>query len=158
MKSNLPLLWLLVLSFATLAWAGDPAVTDPAQVDSAYHYLGEYVGDWQGLPVGIQVSTRKREVPFYAKLFEGGLPGAGWNNAPPRLFTGSMAGSQLRLIEQGSSVQLDVTPSVVTLAEADARAEFRKVGRRSVTLGLVPPPGSLVLFDGQDASKFKSIS
>ena len=156
MKLNSPFLSLLMLCFSTITWAGDPAVTDPAQVDSAYHYLGEYVGNWQGSPVGIQVSTRKGEVPFYAKLFAGGLPGAGWNSTPPRLFVGSLAGSQLRLMEQGSSAQLDVTPSIVTLAEEEARGEFRKVERRSVTLGLAPPPGSLVLFDGQDVSKFKS--
>lgn len=75
--------------------------------------------------MGIQVSTRKGEVPFMQNCLRVDCR-AGWNSTPPRLFVGSLAGSQLRRMEQGSSVQLDVTPSIVTLAEEEARGEFRK--------------------------------
>ncbi len=154
-KLNYSFVAFLMLSCATFAWAGDAAVTDLDKVDAAYQYLGEYLGDWQGEPVGVQVSSHKGDIPFYAKLFPGGLPGAGWNGTQPRLFQGSLAGSQLRLMEAGGSAQLDVNSAAVTLADADSRAEFHKVLRRSVTLGLAPPPGATVLFDGADVSRFK---
>jgi hypothetical protein len=160
-KLNLPLLAhpfvaLLLAMSAPHCVAGDPAISDPAQVDEAYQYLGEYVGDWQGAAVGVQVSTRKGDVPFYAKLYPGGLPGAGWDGGEPRVFTGSLAGSQLRLTEKATSAQLDVHPPKLTLADGDSRAELRQVSRSSVTLGMAPPPGAIVLFDGHDVSKFKS--
>lgn len=156
MKSLFVHIALVTVSFSNFGWAGDPAVTDLANVDETYQYLGEFMGTWQGAPVGIQVSTHKGELPFYAKIFQGGLPGAGWDKSKPKLLDGSLAGSQLRLSNAEGTAQLDVTPTTATLAEGEARAEFQKVARRSVTLGLTPPPGAKVLFDGTDVTSFKS--
>ncbi len=88
--------------------AGDPAITELSKVDAAYHFVGEYMGQWQGKPAAVQVSTRKGDTPFYAKLFQGGLPGIGWDGAAPQLFQGDVAGSQLRLTGANGSMQMEV--------------------------------------------------
>ena len=143
---------------AALSRAGDPAISDPAKVDAAYYYVGEYLGDWQGKPAGVQVSTRKGDSLFYAKLFLGGLPGIGWDGSKPLVFNGNEAGSQLRLVSESGSAQMEVTSSKVTLADVDNRAEFKKVSRRGVSLGMKPPVGAKILFDGTSTDAFKSAS
>jgi hypothetical protein len=146
------------LCFGSFLQAGDPAISDPAQVDAAYHFLGEYVGKWSGRPIAVQVSTRKGDAQFYAKVFQGGLPGIGWDGTPPQLFGGNEAGSQLRLVANAGSAQMEVTPNKVTVADGDSRAELRKVARHGVTLGKTPPAGAKILFDGTSTSAFKSAS
>lgn len=142
-----------------MAWAGDPAIWKPSEVDGGYYYLGEYSGQWNGQAVGVQVSTRKSAAPYYAKLFVGGLPGIGWNGEKPKLFSGNLAGSQLRLIdEQSPASHIDVYNNRLTLADGEVRSELHKVSRRSVAMGLTPPPGAKVLFDGTSTSAFKEAS
>ncbi len=116
------------------------------------------MGQWQGKPAAVQVSTRKGDTPFYAKLFQGGLPGIGWDGAAPQLFQGDVAGSQLRLTGANGSMQMEVSSQSVTIADADHRSELRKVQRRGVTMGLPAPAGAKVLFDGTSTSAFKSAS
>jgi Domain of Unknown Function (DUF1080) len=156
MKPTVNLLSLGIAFLSSVVLAGDPAIWNPAQADAGYHYIGEYLGQWNGHEVGVQVSTRKGDVTYYAKLFQGGLPGIGWDNATPKLFTGNLAGSQLRLAEEnGDGLQLDVTPMQLTIAGPNSRSDLRKVARRSVTLGMVPPAGAKILFDGTSTSAFK---
>ena len=146
------------VSIAPFLCAGDPAISDPTQVDAAYHYLGEYMGTWAGKPVAVQVSTRKGDSQFYAKVFQGGLPGVGWDGTKPQVFNGNEAGSQLRLVAESGSALMEVTPNKVTLADMDNRAELRKVARHGVTLGNAAPAGAKILFDGTSTSAFKSAS
>jgi Domain of Unknown Function (DUF1080) len=147
---------LLLAAMTTTVTAGDPAVWNPAEVDSNYHFIGEYMGQWNGQSVGVQVSTRQADAPYYAKLFVGGLPGIGWNGEAPRHFSGKLAGSRLRLIDdQAADTQMEVMDNLLTLTKRDARSELKKVARRSVAQGLTPPAGAKILFDGTSTSAFK---
>ncbi len=144
--------------FNAAAYAGDPAVADPVQVDAAYQYIGEYMGELNGKPIAVQVSTRKGDSLFYAKLFQGGLPGIGWNGEKPQLFNGNEAGSQLRLVAENGAAQMEVTPNKVTLADVDHRVDLRKVARHGVSLGMKPPADAKILFNGTSTNAFKSAS
>ena len=135
--------------------AGDPAETDPAQVDATYHYVGEYLGTSNGKPIAVQVSTRKGDSLFYAKVFQGGLPGIGWDGTKPQVFNGNEAGSQLRLVAESGEAQMEVTPNKVTLADVNNRTELQKVLRHGVSMGMKPPVGAKVLFDGTSTDAFK---
>ena len=140
------------------AYAGDPAVTDLAMVDANYHYIGEYLGESKGKPIAVQVSTRKGDSLFYAKVFQGGLPGIGWDGAEPQVFNGNEAGSQLRLATKDGASQMEVTFNKVTLADVDNRVELRKVLRHGVSMGMKPPAGAKILFDGTSTTAFKGAS
>ena len=158
MKLSICFALLLSISIAPVLDAGDPAIADSTQVDAAYHYLGEYMGSWAGKSIAVQVSTRKGDSLFYAKVFQGGLPGVGWDGTKPQVFNGNEAGSQLRLVAESGSAQMEVTPGKVTLADSDDRAELRKVARHGVTLGRAPPAGAKILFDGTSTNAFKNAS
>ncbi len=147
--------FLISTSIGSIARAGESAISDPTQVDQAYHYLGEYMGSWAGKPVAVQVSTRKGDSLFYAKVFQGGLPGIGWDGTKPQVFNGNEAGSRLRLIAENGSAQMEVSANKVTVANMDTRAELRKVARHGVTLGMKPPAGAKILFDGTSTTAFK---
>ncbi len=136
--------------------AGDPAIWNPTEVDAGYAYIGEYLGQVQGKEAGVQISTRKGDVRYYAKLYHGGLPGIGWNGQPPKMFTGNLAGSQLRLAAaDGSAEIIDARPEMLTLATSDSRDQLKRVSRRGVTLGMKPPAGAKILFDGTSTKAFK---
>lgn len=68
---------------------------------------------------------------FRVVLYNGGLPGAGWDRQPPQV------------LEEESTD--DVNELVSTL-------KLRKIERKSPTLGAAPPEGAVVLFDGSQAS------
>lgn len=152
--------WLPVNStpFTAVAHAGDPAISDPAQVDAAYYYIGEYLGELNGKAIAVQVSTRKGDSRFYAKLFQGGLPGIGWDGQKPQLFNGNEAGSQLRLVAENGEAQMEVTSEKVTLADINHRVDLRKVARHGVSLGMKPPADAKILFNGTSTDAFKSAS
>ncbi len=86
---------------------------------------GEYAGPTRSMQV---IALGDGE--FEAVIYQGGLPGAGWDKSPPR---------RLEVIAE------DVTD----LAESN---EMKRVERASPTLGKKPPAGAVVLFDGSKAS------
>ncbi|GAB5404639.1 MAG: DUF1080 domain-containing protein [Aureliella sp.] len=86
---------------------------------------GEYVGLTRAMQV---IALGDGE--FEAVIYQGGLPGAGWDKSPPR---------RLEVIAE----------DVADLAESN---EMKRVERASPTLGKKPPAGAVVLFDGSNAS------
>ncbi len=105
------------------SWA-QPAIYETPQAAAAdpdFSLQGEYVG-----PQRAMQAVALGDGEFDIALFEGGLPGAGWDRSPPR-----------RLNIDGEQLQ--------DLLEANA---LQRVERASPTLGMQPPPGAVVLFDG----------
>ena len=145
------------LLYSVLTAAG-PAYTDPQKADADFAYQGEYVGvidsdDGEGR-VAVQVIALG-EGKFEAVAYEGGLPGAGWNQQEPRRIQGSSQGGKVVFQgEEGRGILRQGTILVLT-SSGDEIGELRRVERKSPTLGQKPPEGAVVLFDGTDANHWK---
>ncbi|MFN3188972.1 MAG: family 16 glycoside hydrolase [Aureliella sp.] len=95
---------------------------EAAAQDPDFAIQGEYKGPKRGMQV---IALGDGE--FEAVIYQGGLPGDGWDRSPPR-----------RL-----EADADIVASV---AEAN---DMERVQRQSPTLHQKAPPGAVVLFDGQ---------
>lgn len=137
--------------------AGDPAITDIAQVDSLYAYVGEYVGCTAQGDVGVRVSTQAGDQPLFARVYAGGLPGMGWGTAAPEVLTGAAGEHGIGLRSGGNSGrELHGSQDQLVLVEPTGQhVPLRKVARRSVTQGQPAPRGAKLLFVGTDTSAWK---
>lgn len=134
MQMLLRVVWttLLVLGVTRLGWSDHPE-TDPsvAAKDPDFLVQGEYTGAPESdAPKAMQVIALGGG-EFEIAVYEGGLPGAGWNKVAPR-----------RLKEVDEGTVLDLVDSM----------KLQRVQRKSPTLGMAPPPDAIVLFDGRNQS------
>jgi mono/diheme cytochrome c family protein len=119
------------LCFATTTIAQKPSVHDTpetAKSDPDFAVQGEYVATTMGLQV-----IASGDGDFNLVLFPGGLPGAGWNGAPPQRTDGD-ADTVLEIVKSKG---------------------LKRIERQSPSLGAKPPFGALVLFDGTQDSLAK---
>jgi hypothetical protein len=124
-----------------------PEYVEPEQGGRDYLLQGEYATDSFGAQVIARGAGR-----FLAVLHAGGLPGAGATSAPGATATGRDDGTVLALTGDFDGTLREGTLRVRTAAGEDVL--LRRVERQSPTLGLKPPPGARVLFDGADLSAF----
>jgi hypothetical protein len=142
---------------ATRALAG-PAYTDPAQAGPDYAVQGEYVGHLGEATalekVGLQVVALGHG-QFEARLYTGGLPGAGWKRGD-KVDTGQgKTADGATTIGNGKwSAKISGDKVAVTVQEPKAMGELTKIERKSPTLGAKPPAGAVVLFDGTSADQW----
>lgn len=140
--------------------AADRAITDLANVDEAYAYVGEYVGTTSTGEVGVRVSTQEGAEPMFARIYSGGLPGMGWVTVPPQVVAGSLSDHQVSLQAKSGigalSIRSDGGGRLKLVEPSGRESELRKIVRRSVSQGSPPPHGARVLFglDG-DTSAWK---
>jgi hypothetical protein len=110
---------------------------------------GEYVGKDGEKQVGVQVVARGGK-SFHALVFEGGLPGDGWDGGNYSLLeSGPLADGRVDFRspnDEGASAVLD--DSGLTLKRNNQKILFKRVERKSETLGQQPPSGAVVLFGG----------
>jgi hypothetical protein len=141
--------------------AQGPEIIDPAEAakDPDFSIQGEYLGQGSGAAslegkMGVQVIARGGG-KFQAFVLKGGLPGEGWKNGDPR---SGIEGKQEdhKVVLKGGNFAATIACGKLTLTTADGqgKAELKRVGRKSSTLGARPPQGALVLFDGTDAKHF----
>jgi hypothetical protein len=133
--------------------AAQPGAEAPAP-DADFAFQGEYVGlvdsRYGGSDVvGLQVVALGGG-KFDAVAFRGGLPGAGWNRRQKTRLAGQIMNGSLLLL--GRDCNYFVAGGVAT--SLDATGRLTKVERASPTIGLPPPPGAVVLFDGAGAEHF----
>ncbi len=88
--------------------------------------------------------------------FWGGLPGAGWNRKGPFPAEGRAGGqrrpdSRRRCVGRIHDGQLEVSN-----ANGKPIGTLQRVERKSPTLGQEPPPGAIVLFDGQQTEQWEN--
>jgi len=99
------------------------ATPEEAAQDPDFALQGEYQKQAQGLQ-----AIALGDGEFRVVIYQGGLPGAGWNGKTKR------------------NLDLDAD-SLKDLTEG-----YKKVDRKSSTLGMKPPQKAVVLFDGTDES------
>lgn len=164
-----------ILGQGKMAWSAAPTAkkapfkvyTDPQKADADFEFQGEYVGetvaaDGTKTRLGAQVRALG-DGAFHTMFFVGGLPGDGWDGKTilqkaPSTDAKVPADAKLEgdkvVFEQPYKATLD---GRALCGQSDAGAKFtlNRVERRSPTLGLKPPAGSIVLFDGTNTQQWR---
>jgi hypothetical protein len=139
-------------SAITAASDEQPIFSEPGEAAAHPHFsiVGEYLGHalddgkW-----GLQVNSSHDGL--YGILYPGGLPGAGWDPESHDLFKvkGGMNDGVAELPGEGVAALRFLEGMFQMLTESGELAgRLEKVERVSPTMGLEPPEGAVVLFDG----------
>lgn len=154
MQSNTYAVGLAVLMMAMSLMAADdpknPTKKSFLSADEAgadFTVQGEYAGKLGDSGLGVQVIARGNG-KFDAVVLPGGLPGAGWDGKGRHMLSGATEDGKTSLKGDGGSAILN--GDTLALTWGDKKAELKKVSRMSPTVGLKPPTGATVLFDGSN--------
>jgi hypothetical protein len=128
--------------------------TDAAEAGPDFQIQGEYVGEIKGkgkyAAQVVALGAGKFDVYFLA----GGLPGAGWDTKTRTKVPASIKDGKVTFA--GKEWNGTIEDGVLTgKAGDDADIAFKKVNRKSPTLGAKPPDGAVVLFHGTNASEWQ---
>ncbi len=145
----LSLFFVMAISM-TAAEAADkgPAYLDGEKAGPDFKVQGEYEGKiGKDTKVGVQVIARG-DGKFDAVVFGNGLPGSGWDPKQPKIHLKGETNDDI--VEfTGLNFSGAVKDGIFAgIAEDDVKFELRKIHRSSPTMGLKPPEGAIVLFDG----------
>lgn len=132
-------------------------ITDPAKAGIDYEIQGEYAGRIQ---IGDLDETWGAQVialgdgKFEVVGFKGGLPGDGWlRGDETNRGEGTVQGDFLYV--DGENFELKIGKGKMeVIAEDRVVVTLEKVERKSPTLGLKPPQGAKVLFDGSNVDQW----
>jgi hypothetical protein len=153
-----------VLTSATFAQDQDDAKAQDKINQRDFAFQGEYVGEIgpegerQGF--GLQVIAIGNG-QFRVVAFNGGLPGEDWTGVDHEAidvigeYDEAKNAVEFWGYEKANAILKD---GVATISTSDdiLLGELRKVVRESETLGLEPPEGAAVLFDGTDVENWKN--
>ena len=133
------------------------AYLDPENAGQEYALQGEYVGKVQSdegeKPIAAQVIA-KGNGKFKIVGYPGGLPGEGWNRGDEQHdMDAEMSNGKLSFEFNEADVTI-ADGKIEVVAGGQTVAELSKVDRESPTLGMKPPAGAIVLFDGKTAEAF----
>ncbi len=131
--------------------------TDPETAlreDPDFSIQGEYGGPEAG--VGVQVIALGQG-RFDAVVMQGGLPGHGWSPENPRhSLSGKREGGRVVLSGGDMSATLTSGGSLVLVRAGRNELVIPRIERKSPTLGVKPPEGSVVLFDGTSTDAWEN--
>jgi len=134
------------------------ALNDPTKVDADFAVQGEYVGEATIAPgktkTGVQVIARG-DGNFHAVFYAGGLPGDGWMRGDPKQEAdGRTEGAVTSFSSPNLNAKIKDGTMTLTDAAGKALGQLKRTIRKSPTLGLKPPEGAVVLFDGKNTDQF----
>ncbi len=146
----------MLMTFVTLAHAADdnPAFVDAKKAGPDFQVQGEYVGKiGNDVALGAQVIALG-EGKFDAVLYAKGLPGAGWDAKTKVFLKGETKGDTTTFegVNFVGAIQGKIFSGV---SEGDVKFELKKIHRQSPTLGLKPPEGAVVLFNGANVDAWE---
>lgn len=127
---------------------------DPAKVDADYAFQGEFTGTLDSKKTGLQVITQGGG-KFRAVVLAGGLPGDGWEKGQREEADGELKDGVASFSSPKWKIAVKDGTATVTSADGKALGELKHLIRKSPTLGLTPPTGAVVLFDGKTADTFQ---
>ncbi|MCC2669617.1 MAG: hypothetical protein K0Q72_2088 [Armatimonadetes bacterium] len=133
------------------ARAADAVYLDPEKAGPEYALQGEYVGKTGDKTLGAQVIALGNDT-FQAVFLPGGLPGEGWDGKTRVRVDGKRVGDSVSFEASSTGWSGSLAEGKLAGQSKDgARFSLGKVSRSSTTMGLKPPSGALVLFDGSSA-------
>jgi hypothetical protein len=143
---------LTVLGLLQPAWAEDKKGVKTAYLDAQsagpdFQVQGEYLGKAGDQTFGAQVIALG-DGKFDAVLLPGGLPGAGWDGKTKLKLTGRTTDGLTHLA--GPDVEAAVVDGNLAFNWKDLKGDLARLHRESPTIGLRPPTGAKVLFDGSN--------
>ncbi len=129
------------------------AFLDGKEAGPDFQLQGEYIGKVAEQSFGVQVIARGNS-KFEGVVYPGGLPGAGWD--AEKKVKHKVAGETkdgATTMTGGDFVATLVNGSLV-LKQAEKSGELRRLHRESPSLGMRPPEGALILFDGTNVDQW----
>ena len=133
------------------AWT-DPALA--AKEDPDFLIQGEYGTTEPGATAGVQVVALGGG-KFDAYFLEGGLPGVGWTKDKTRIkVTGEFSDGKVEFT--GQDLKAVLSDGAIKGSFQSKNIDLPRVTRKSPTLGMAPPEGAIVLFDGTSAEGWKN--
>lgn len=135
------------------------AITSVAEAGPEYWLQGEYSGavrlpGWGYGSFGLQVISLG-DNRFDGVLYRGGLPGAGWNRTDKQKLSGEAAGIGVIFVGEGYSITAYSGRAAVFNYAGQSLGTLPRIERTSPTMGLAPPPGATILFDGQNTDNLQ---
>ena len=134
-----------------------PTFTDPASAGPDFKIQGEYVGVvGEGDTWGAQIIALG-DGKFRCVGFLGGLPGDGYDlKTTKKTADGSMKGNVAEFLPDEYKLEAADGKLKVMSLNGETLGTLTQVMRESPTLGLKPPAGAQVLFDGSTADHFEN--
>jgi hypothetical protein len=111
-------------------------------------------GEYDGKGIGAQV-VAKGNGKFEVYVLTGGLPGAGWDTKGRLKVDGKTEGGKV-VFGTAPKTSGSITDGTMTLLTGDATHMLKRVERKSKTIGLQPPAGAIILFDGMNANEWQN--
>jgi hypothetical protein len=133
---------------------GRIVATDEEKAGPDFALQGEYVGEiGGGDKIAAQVVAEGKG-KFNVVILPGGLPGDGWDENTRIAATGDLKDGKVVVDSEEGKGEI-AAGRLTGMSKAGDKVDMKRVVRKSPTLGLKPPEGAVVLFDGTNADAWK---